>query len=333
MCRTCADGGRRCPSSKTSQQQGRAAASRYYQRGKARRKIAELADAGIPAVGDDDMPATFHQHAPDQPVSLDGNRALTNPHRAAPDKPSGALWTSPGRTDADGKIKTAWTDWAAREDYGKGGQLAEVTAHPGAVVVTIDSPDDAEALMSKYGTEDVDGKRSFDWAAMREDGIDGVHVSDRMAGSYAYSGAGDGSTATSLNGWSAGSVAWLSNERLEVGEPQEPGTYTYAEGEDDDPPGYREVEREEGEGHYDEPARPDREAAWDRVPNRFKRDRVEAAAGHPEVVGDEGSGVYEYGRGQQGVKVPETMGLLDLGNTLLAGASPRRGKGKKKARR
>lgn len=326
MCRSCSDGGRRCPGSEASKEQGRAAANRYYQRAKARRKIAELADAGIPALGDDDMPTTFHQHAPDQPVVVDDSRTLTNPDRAIPDKPSGALWSSPGRIDADGNTKTAWTDWAAQEDYGKGGQLAEISARPGAVIVTIDSPSDAEALMGKYGTQDVDGKRSFDWVAMREDGIDGVHVSDAVARGQAYVGRGDGTAVSNLHGWSAGSVAWLSSDRLEVGESRAPGTYTYAEGEDDDPSTYRSVEPEEGEGRYDEPPRPDTESAWERVPNRFKQDREAPPAVHPETDGDDDVAPYEYGRGQQGVKVPEPINLLDLGNTLLAGASPRRKK-------
>lgn len=284
-----------------------------------------MADAGIPAVGDDDMPTTYHQHTPDKPVTLDPGRGATTPSRALPDKPGGALWTSPGRIDADGNIKTAWTDWAAREDYGNGGQLAEISPQAGAVVVTITSGNDARALMNKYGTDDVDGRRSFDWAAMREDGIDGVHVTERMASVHSFAPRDDDSALAHLEGWSAGSTAWLSSEHLEVGESQKPGTYKYAEPEDDDL-GYREVEPEEGEGKYDEPTRPDLDQAWGRVPKRFKQDRITATPS-PEADPEEGSTVYQYGLGQQGVKVPETMGLLDLGNTLLAGASPRR-KGK-----
>lgn len=275
------------------------------------------------------MPTTYHQHTPDKPVTLDPGRGASTPARALPDKPNGALWTSPGRIDADGNIKTAWTDWAAREDYGNGGQLVEMNPQPGAVVVTITSGNDARALMGKYGIDDADGRRSFDWSAMREDGIDGVHVTERMASVHSFAPRDDDSALAHLEGWSAGSTAWLSSGHLEVGEPREPGTYTYVAPEDDDPGWYREVEPEEGKGTYDEPSRPDTDTAWDRVPNRFKRDReVPAPVVEPAA---EGSSAYQYGQGQQGVKVPEEMGVMDLGATLLAGASPRR-KGKGKAR-
>lgn len=281
------------------------------------------------------MPTTYHQHTPDKPVTLDPGRGVTNPDRALPDKPSGALWTSPGRIDADGNVKTAWTDWAAREDYGNGGQLVEMNAQPGSVVVTITNGDDARALMGKYGIDDADGRKSFDWAAMREDSIDGVHVTERMASVHSFAPRDDDSTLAHLEGWSAGSTAWLSSEHLEVGKPQEPGTYTYIDPEDDDPGWYREVKPEDGEGTYDEPSRSDMDTAWDRVPSRFKKDRTTAEA-PSEASGsetdEERSSSYEYGRGQQGVKVPEEMSIMDLGSTLLAGASPRR-KGKAKARR
>lgn len=332
MCRACSKGGRRCPSTESSRQNGRAAANRYYQRGKARRKIAELADVGIPAVGDDDMPTTYHQHTPDKPVTLDPGKGAANPDRALPDKPSGALWTSPGRIDADGNVKTAWTDWAAREDYGEGGQLVEMNPQPGAVVVTITNGNDARALMGRYGIDDADGRKSFDWAAMREGGIDGVHVTERMASVHSFAPRDDDSTLAHLEGWSAGSTAWLSSEHLEVGESREPGTYTYIDPEDDDPGWYREVKPEEGEGTYDEPSRLNIGTAWDRVPNRFKKDRTPTGDSESPEPGEERSTAYQYGQGQQGVKVPEEMSVMDLGATLLAGASPRRkGKGKTRA--
>lgn len=283
-------------------------------------------------MGDDDMPTTYHQHTPDKPVTLDPGRGATNPDRALPDKPSGALWTSPGRIDADGNIKTAWTDWAAREDYGNGGRLVEMNPQPGAVIVTITNGNDTRALMSKYGIDDADGRKSFDWAAMREDGIDGVHVTERMASVHSFAPRDDDSALAHREGWSAGSTAWLSSEHLEAGESREPGAYTYVDPEDDDPGWHREVKPEEGEGTYDEPSRPDTDTAWKRVPNRFKRDRTESAPEPEQSPENEGNGVYEYGLGQEGVKVPETMDLVDIGNTLLAGVSPRR-KNKSKVRR
>lgn len=325
MCRASTDQGgkRRCDRTAATCAHERAASARYYQRGKARRKIAELADAGIPAVGDEDMPTTYHQHTPGQPVTLDSARKLTNPGRSTPpDKPEGALWASPGRGDADGSVKTAWTDWAARENFGEGGQLAELAPQPGAVVVTVQSRADAEALMGKYNT-DRDGTRSFDWEAMKADGIDGVHVSDRMADVYASSTSERDGAAGNLEGWSAGSVAWLSSERLDVGESHQPGTYT---------PG---KEDSEGSQAYLEPDRPDTEGAWDRVPKRFRPEPPEqpeqsdapftGPVGESSPLPERPSTSGE----QKGGKGIRTEGLFEMSQVVLK-AMRRKKKGKKK---
>lgn len=282
MCRSCSEGGRRCPRTEATRSQERAASARYYQRGKSRQKIAQLADAGIPAVCDVDMPATFHQHDPDTPVDFDGT-AVANPRLSVSDKPEGAFWTAPGRTDADGNTKTAWTDWAAAEDFGNGGALSEVSPRAGAVVVTVSTPEDAQALMDSYGTTDAVGERAFDWEAMQADGIDGVHVNAGMAAN-AVSASMDKTApyaAGKLVGWDTASVAWLSTSQLDTGQTRQVGTYTYAE---PDSNGHRRLISEDGEGSYDEPARPDTDTAWDRVPARFKPRQPDTPQAAPQVT-------------------------------------------------
>lgn len=331
MCRSCAEGGRRCPTTQRTLRNGRAAASRYYQRGKARRKIAELADAGIPAVGDQQMPAGYHQLANDQPLDLSGaNRELKNSRSILPDKPEGAVWTSPGRANSDGTINTAWADWSARNDYDNGnGSFAEIQPQPGSVIVLVETPQDAQNLMDTYGSTSPDGVQSFDWQGMRNDGIDAVHVNEDMAsGGAAYAREGeDAHAAANFDDWDTSSTVWLSTDRCAVGESYEAET-SAAE---------RQQEDSETEGHtdeggpYNEPARPDMETAWDRVPNRFKTDMVKpepATQSTLSGIAPEGSGPYKFGQGQKGVKVPQTMDILDLATTLMAGASPRRRKKK-----
>lgn len=332
MCRSCAEGGRRCPTTETTRRNGRAAAARYYQRGKARRKIAELADAGIPAIGDQDMPATYHQHPKDQPLNLtSASGGATNSTSSSIDKPEGALWSAPGRSDAEGNIKTAWTDWAAQEDYATSGALTELKPQPGSVIVTIDSPNDAQNLLNAYNVENPDGTKSFDWEAMRNDGIDAIHVTDNMAAQTSQH-IGTDHPAGKLHEWDTASTAWLKTDRLTTTAEHTPGTYTYEPNNQGEP----ELQPDHDHGTYEEPERPDLNTAWDRVPNRFKPDSKKTPPAPPETQGTTGSTesteedtTYKYGQGQQGVKVPEGMNVLDLANTLLAGAAPRRRKAHK----
>lgn len=253
----------------------RDASARYYKRGKARRKIAQLADEGIPAVGDDDLPAMYHQYGDGKEVTLDGpQREIINPHLANIDKPHGALWSSPGRTDATGSIRTAWTDHNATEGNQPTGTLAELKAKPGAVVVTLSTPEEAEALMGRYGTSDEMGKRGFDWEAMREDGIDGVHVTSGLISQgkgFSYGdGPGESAAAANFDTWDASSTAWLSTTNLEVAAHHQPGEYNFKDDPDADSYSFPDLQPDDGFGHYDEPARPDMAAAWQKAPSRFR---------------------------------------------------------------
>lgn len=343
MCRACSDGGgRRCARTESTRTQERTASARYYQRGLARRKVALLADAGIPAVTDLDMPPSYHMDNDERPLDLaKGERDMVNPRRASPDKPEGALWAAPGRTDhADGSTKTAWTDWASRNWRSRltaGGGLAEIKAQPGAVIVCVSKREDAQSLMDRYGTTDEAGQRAFDWEAMRRDGIDGVYVGDVMERPI---GEDPGHAASNFYAWDTASVAWLSTEKVEVTGTRDIGTYEY-EDPHDDADGqhggfYPEVKIDPGSGDYDVPARPELDAAWGKVPKRFRPNGPAPAPEHDPLPGDEPEGGpssgYQYTH--PGATAPKEMDVLDLGIAVLGVATKvRSAKSKKKTKK
>lgn len=275
MCRSCSEGGRRCQRTNTTRVAEREASARYYKRGKARRRIAQLADQGIPAVGDEDLPAMYHQHDDDKPLTLDGpQRALANPGLATIDKPTGALWSAPGRTGADGLVRTAWTDRSASEGNQSTGTLSELRPKPGAVVVTLSTPEDAEALMGAYGTDDELGKRGFDWEAMKAEGIDGVSVTQSLVDQgtkFSYGdGLGESAAAANFETWDVGSTVWLSTVNLHVAEHHQPGQYEFKDDPEAEAYSVPDLQPDDGYGVYDEPDRPNMTGAWDRVPARFR---------------------------------------------------------------
>lgn len=274
MCRACSDpsGGRRCPLTEDSREAGKAAATRYYKRGKARLLIAQLADHGIRATDDGGMPPTYHLAHTGEMVDLEEERGdIQNwaiGSGGTPGKPTGALWSSPGRVDNSGNVKTAWTDWSARQGYadendtgGKEvkGALTRLQAQPGAVVAVVSSPDDALHLSERYGLEETNGEQHLDWEAMRRDGVDGVCVTDSF--SQEAKKADRGHPASQFSGWDAGSTAWLSTERLEASGKGRPGVY------DDDDDGLR-------EDAYSEPQTPEIEGAWERVPKKVRESKA-----------------------------------------------------------
>lgn len=242
MCRSCAEGGRRCPRTDRTARRERAASRRYYQRGQARRRIAELGDVGIPAVTDLDLPATFHTPQGDS-WELDHDQQVENPTTST-EGPQGALWTAPGRqnTGTRGPQKTAWTDWTHQHDPDTvPGSVTRIEPQPGTVVVCLDTPDDAENLRAQYGRGD-----GFDWDAMRRDGIDGVYVSDTLA-RHPHD-------QTGLHGWTTAAVAWLATNQLKT-----TSTHTVDYTDEDDTV-----------GRYRTPRMTDPAKVWDKVPSRFR---------------------------------------------------------------
>lgn len=262
----------------SSREAGKAASTRYYKRGKARLLIAQLADDNIRAMDDTAMPPTYHVARSGKPLDLDDGREVGVAKYAFPDKPTGALWTSPGRVEQGGTVKSAWTDYDARESGSArpAESLHVVRAQPGAVIVSIETPEDAQALMDRYEAQDQRGEKAFDWVAMKRDGIDGVYASpSAVQGNIGHSGTAFGN----LYGWDTSSVAWLSNDNISVDEGTvKGGTYTVTvqEPEGDDEEGYMawpEVSDDRMD-QYNTPRRPGLDGAWDRVPKKVRESKA-----------------------------------------------------------
>lgn len=353
VCRSCAEGGRRCPRDAATRTAERKASSRYYQRGRARKKIAELADAGIPAIGDEDMPTTYHKYGEGRAPDLGNPHRLYNQEGGVSDKPGGALWASPGRVSDDGSVKTGWTDWAARELYGgfseSDGGMVEVKPTPGAVVVCVNEPEDWENLVARYprDSDDPDTAPELDWTAARADGIDGVYVDRKMAtiGSRYETHGPNAHPVSRLYGWDVAQVGWLSTEKIEVGESVTPGTYrheTPEDDEDDNPNVWNDLVREDDFDTYVEPERPDMDKAWGRVPKRFQPTTATATTPAaapvgvraPSTLNPDGQGVssnmYEYTTNPTGGAVPQDKDWLDLASEALRAAGTVRKKSRKR---
>lgn len=239
MCRACVDnGGRRCPRTDRTREREREASARYYLRSTAKAKIELLASAGVVAVGDRDMPVTWHL----------GGRAVDPGLVGAGDpdaewaKPQGALWTAPavdpahevgeaGRGGWGGSgesVRTSWLQWA--RDEGVWGEqelrqavVTRVRPTPGAVIVRVENAQQMHALARLFpGRAGARGAGAgvFSWAAMRQAGIDGVHLTRR---GFADTGPGrpwyGDEPVVAFNGWSVESAAWLRADHLELGHP------------------------------------------------------------------------------------------------------------------
>lgn len=290
MCRACSDpsGGRRCLLSEAAREAGKSAAVRYYKRGKARLLIAQLSDHGIRAMDDTAMVPTYHVPRSGEDLDLDRDPQIGTADIARPDKPQHALWTSPGRVSRDdGTVKSAWTDYDATEGGSSrpAQEMYVVRPQPGAVVVSIETPEDAQALMDRYETRDSMDNRAFDWTAMKRDRIDGVYASPgAVTGNLHHKG----QAFENLYGWDTSSVAWLSNDHLAVDEQKvKAGEYAVTQPESEDDPdalfSYPEVS-DEKMWQYKTPKRPEVEEAWDRVPKKV-RESKEAEKGLPPSTG------------------------------------------------
>lgn len=277
MCRSCQEGGRRCPVTPMTLANGRNASNRYYKRGKARLLVAQLSDHGIPAIDDTAMPVTYHAND-GKSLDLSEDREIeTDP--SGVDKPWNALWTAPGRIEPDGGVKTSWSDWSVsqgRDSFDD--DLHIVHPQPGAVVVVIDSQEDAEALLERYSFVGRYDERRYDWTAMQRDRIDGVYLSKRAEmGSWAPR---DKTPLSRFHGWDVASVAWLSNRHLEVeGRQATVGEYdikyeAYDGDPDDDDPYQERIVNDERRGEYESPQPPALDRAWERVPKKVRESKA-----------------------------------------------------------
>lgn len=165
MCRGSGDpcGARRCRKTSQTRANERDASRRYYQRGVARRRIAELSDVGVPAISDLEMSSSYA-------VPSDSSGRYSDSANLA-DSSAGPWWSHPGVVNA-------------RDESGAdGARVVEVRPEAGAVIVHVSDQVVADRLVRKYGASGGPGGPSLDWGAMRADGITAVHVPAGVDGS------------------------------------------------------------------------------------------------------------------------------------------------------
>ena len=163
-------------------------------------------------------PQKFKEIGPDDPSAFEMGEIHG---RFFWSKPSGGgLWTSPGRLEADGTVKTQWTDWSNREDFEvKETEVSPVRLKSHAVVVRIDNNEDVEKLCKEFPA--ADGGVSY--RKMADAGIDGVHLSE--SGNIASKRAGFKEAIGSFSSWDMDSTVWLRSENISSGKPVKIGSY------------------------------------------------------------------------------------------------------------
>lgn len=182
MCRSLAEGGRRCPA---GQSPG------HNARRRARRTLARLGAAGVPAELAAASRERFFWWDRGEATACAPSRVrpVTDP-TSVMWKPAGGLWTAPALDDdgpisvpATAGIHTAWTDFVAGngddDDVAGGSHLTEVAAAGDAVVVRIATDEDVAAASRRWPlrvetqVETVDG---WSYEAMVRDGVHAVDI-------------------------------------------------------------------------------------------------------------------------------------------------------------
>lgn len=214
MCRSCGDGGRRCPG--RSAQRAHAA---HNGRRRAWRSLQRLEAGGITAGRGPELgPVYWSDGGSGARLARSKLRPVQDPDSVLW-KPTGGLWTAPPLPDAEPPavapvtgFHTTWTDWRARE-YEDGGTGALTAVHPSAssVVVHVTTAADLEAIRQRWplrvetAVETIDG---FSFEAMCRDGVDALRV-DPAASSPPI---GD-----LLYGWDVDTVFWLNPAKVTLG--------------------------------------------------------------------------------------------------------------------
>lgn len=214
MCRSQDEGGRRCDNP--------AAHAKHNNRRRANRArdktIRTLHAAGILARPGRSLPPQYFVGT----GKLDPTRIPTaQDHDEAPvNKPSGGLWTS-GRSD-DGLPGTAWSQWmASNQQLTSAHTVTTVHARAGTVAVTLDTPEDVQALARLCPPEQFlpDGtpRAPFSYDKARAAGIDAIHATSRVTG-----------YGRPMEGWDVESTVWLNPGKVRAG-----ATAPTAHGNDD----------------------------------------------------------------------------------------------------
>jgi hypothetical protein len=195
VCRSKAEGGRRCP--------GRRRACGAGGEPSSKSSGVRLADMMV-------MPEMGFAGS----VLAHGIEAVTQPRPRGADKPEGGLWLSPLRRDISGSLAaTGWTDWCEAEgfDAGPAGEITPVRLAARARVAVIASRHDYDQLAAECGQLDIDetpysGLRHLDWTAVSAR-FDAVWLTSE--GVEAVAGTHD-----PLYGWDTESLLVLNREAL-----------------------------------------------------------------------------------------------------------------------
>lgn len=210
MCRSCADGGRRCPG-----QFAPHGAAAHNARRRAARTVHRLTTAGIDARRAVDSPRLYWWDGGTGAAFSQSKVSRLRDPAGLPWKPAGGVWAAPltetCAAPPSAGFHTTWTDYFAIEAMGHRGTLTELTPAAGTVAVHLSSDDDIRTLMGRWPLtvetawgEEIGG---FSYEAMRADGVDLVYVHTGPLLAHA----------SLLNGWDVESAVWLNPGKARPG--------------------------------------------------------------------------------------------------------------------
>ena len=147
-------------------------------------------------------------------------------------KPSGGFWTSSVREDVgEDDFATDWEWWSASNQCKYSKDCFDVIPDADAKIFTIETPEDVEEIIEKYGEYEeeyyIDGDGNLktrhkqgqlvkvDWVEFAKE-YDALRVNEEMAQKYHLSMIDVGCMHTSLNSWDAESTCWFKPKFKEV---------------------------------------------------------------------------------------------------------------------
>lgn len=209
MCRSLAEGGRRCPGQHEDCQ-----VAAHNGRRRAVRAVRRLRQAGVAANRATEDPPLYWWSTETEPPALSRAAAVKDPTSELW-KPRGGLWAASVSADQHAPkpgegFHTHWTAWRAAEGYGGRGYLTRLNPSSSAVAVHLRTEDDFAAATRRW-PRSIDTPlgtvAGFSFEKMRRDGVDVVHV---------HTGPLTGLTGR-LNGWDADSAVWLNPHKAQPG--------------------------------------------------------------------------------------------------------------------
>jgi hypothetical protein len=190
--------------------------------------------------GQDEYDAERFQNIVD-PTPIDENEIWSKAFFQS--KPAdGGLWTSPGRLEADGGVKTEWTDWAHSEQFMVSNHpLIPLVVKKQAIVAEINSQEDLDALCKAFPRPGG----GFSYESLASAGVDAVRLTE--GGMRAAKSADLEDTLHNFSNWDIDSTVWLSTDSISAAKPVKKAHY-------------ESIERDDNYSSYDDD---DDENTWD----------------------------------------------------------------------